>query len=73
MASAMTEKCIGCKRDANQVALEPMPCCGEYVCWDFCLYEDPKKCPKCNEGIVVTQKDPITKESYVMPAWIYED
>jgi hypothetical protein len=68
----MTEECTGCKRPEHTVALEPMPCCGEYVCWDFCLQEEPTKCPSCKEGIEVTLKDPVTKESYVTPTWVRE-
>jgi len=68
----MTEKCINCGLDDTEVELEPMPCCGEYVCWDDCLQWEPTKCPKCNKGIEVTLKDPVTKESYVIPTWVRE-
>lgn len=67
---AMFEKCASCDRD--DVELEMMPCCHATICWDFCLYEEPTKCPKCGEGIEVISKDPVTKESYVIPTWVKE-
>lgn len=56
--------CFHCKR--HGVDPEVMPCCGNLVCWDFCLYEEPKNCPCCKKKIKVVQKDPITKEAYVI-------
>lgn len=45
--------------------LEVMPCCNGKVCWDFCLYEEPKKCPLCGSPIEVVMKEAETKASYV--------
>lgn len=49
----------------SDVDLEIMPCCDRLVCWDWCLYEMPEKCPLCGEFIFVELKDELTKESYV--------
>lgn len=49
----------------SEVDLETMPCCGNLICWDFCLYEMPTECPFCGESIRVEPKDEFTKESYV--------
>lgn len=58
--------CVSCKESSLEVALETMPCCSKSVCWDFCLYEEPKKCPCCQSKIKVVSKDPETKESFVL-------
>lgn len=59
------KQCAKCKRDETEVDMETMPCCGAPICWDFCLYEEPKKCPVCGSGIRVEPKDEVTGEAYV--------
>lgn len=61
----MTNKCEKCETPESEADLEVMPCCGGHLCWDFCLYEEPGKCPLCGASIRVEPKDPFTKEAYV--------
>lgn len=47
------------------VDLEYMPYCGHTICWDNCLYKNPKKCPCCGHKIRVIFKEQETKACYV--------
>lgn len=55
-------RCDHCKRRGD---LERMPCCGARICWDFCLYKKPRRCPKCGADIRVVAKEAETKAAYV--------
>jgi hypothetical protein len=57
--------CRGCQRPASDVGMEVTPCCKTFICWDFCLYKEPKNCPFCKAPWEVVPKDPVTKESYI--------
>ena len=59
------DKCKKCGRTYEEVELEPMPCCSSYLCWDYCLYEEPERCPICNTRIKVISKDGMTGEARV--------
>jgi len=56
---AEKEVCSKCGRD--DCDLQDMPCCGAKVCWDFCLYKQPKKCPACGAGIGFTDESGETE------------
>lgn len=58
----MTDKCKKCGESEDEVELFTMPCCDNELCWDFCLNEQPKKCPICGERIIVGYEYPDTQE-----------
>jgi len=44
--------CPKCKVPEDQhVAIGPMPCCGEFVCFDPSLNQEPKNCPECGKPL----------------------
>ena len=69
MSKQIIKKCKKCGEPETKVDLEELPCCGNYICWDWCLYDiatgEPVECPLCGRDIRVEPKDPMTKEAYV--------
>jgi transcriptional regulator with XRE-family HTH domain len=62
---ATDDNCKLCDRPIKDVGMEVTPCCNLFICWDFCLYDEPSHCPFCHAKWNVVPKDPVTKRSYI--------
>ena len=66
MENEIENEDIECKNCGSvNMDVEEMPCCGEFICWEMCLCEEPASCPICKKLIRVELKHPITEASYV--------